>query len=371
MNQSRAFHRLAAWTSLLCMGIAPDALAQQGGRGAAATPRWEVEIHVGGASRSVPSNGTAAAVPPSESFLTISERTTLSVPSWYFGDGSQLFNSFPSGVRLGTTIAPLDPALYTGMDARAGVVAGGRIARALTPRLGAEFTIDYATEASALSAGAQSAAEESRASFERAFTAFFTVPGSPWLFPVVTSTADVRERGNGQVLALGALLVRLRPGRWSPFVTAGGGVASTVGEAPHVSLTGRYAVQFATLAPFRETDRVNVRYELSRHIPILALGGGLTYEASRRTGIRVEVRALLGRTTATTIVRADGDIDQLLPPFAVALHPQTGHGVQFGNNAEITGRRSTLSSRSRDWETFRASGAVRQINATAGWYWKF
>jgi hypothetical protein len=263
-----------------------------------------------------------------------------------------LFNSFPSGTRVGTTITPLDPALVAAVDGRSGVVAGGRVARMLTRRFSAEVTIDYSSGTSTLPAIAQTSAEDSRASFERAFTAFFTSPGSPWVSPIVTSTMESRDRGNGQVVVLGALLVRLRPARWTPFVTAGGGVASIVGDAPSVSLTGRYDMQFIASGTFGETDVVTVNYELSRTIPVFTL------------------RALLGRATATTRVRTQPQNDQRVPASVVAFQPATGHGLQFSNNTTISGRDSTLRS-VIDWETFRASGSVRQINATAGWYWRF
>jgi hypothetical protein len=371
MMRSGSIPLMVVSASLWLVSIAPPAQAQQR-RSGAGPPRWEIDVHVGGANSSLPSNGTPTAVPPSSSFLTFANLPSLRIPSWYFGDGSQLFNSFPSGVRLGNTITPLDPAMAVAAGGRSGVVAGGRLARALTGRLSAEFTFDYSTRISALPGIAQSAAEESRTSFERAFNAFFTSPGNPWLQPSVTSTVETGDAGHGQVVALGALLLRLRPGRMTPFVTIGGGVASTVGDAPRVSLTGRYEMQFQTLGTFREIDVVSLTYELSRNVPVVALGGGFTYEASSRTGLRVDLRALVGRTTATTRLTANPGIEQRLPPFVVALHPSTGtgNGVQFSNNTVISGRESSLSSRG-DWETFRASGTVSQIGATAGWYWRF
>jgi len=310
-------------------------------------------------------------MPASSTFLTLANLTSLRISSWYLGDGSQLFNSFPSSARLGRTITPLDPATAVAVDGRSGIVAGGRLARTLARRLSAEFTLDYSSRISALPGIAESASEASRASFEEAFTAFFTSPGSPWVQSAVTSTLETGDEGNGQIVALGALLVRLRPGRLTPFVTVGGGVASTLGDAPYVSLTGRYEMQFQSLSTFRETDIATVTYELSRTIPVVTVGGGVTYEASNRSGLRVELRALFGRTTATTTVSAIPGIEQRLPPSAVAFHASTGHGVQFSNNTLFAGRESSLSSVVRDLETFRASGSVRQIGATAGWYWRF
>jgi len=369
MTCHRPVRRVLLCAALLSVGVAANAQAQQ--RGAAGERRWEVDVHVGGASRSLPSSGTASAIPSSATFLTLGNLPSLRIPSWYLGDGSQLFNSFPSGARLGATITPLDPATAAAVDGRSGVVAGGRLARTLTRRLSAEFTLDYAARMSALPAIAHSASEASRASFEQAFKSFFTSPGAPWLQSTVTSTIDTGDEDNGQVVALGALFVRLRPGRLTPFVTVGGGVASTVGDAPHVSVTGRYEMQFVSLATFREIDVATVTYELSRNIPVVTVGGGVTYEASNRTGLRVELRALFGRATATTTVSAVPGIEQRLPAAAVAFHPATGNGVQFSNNTVISGRESSLSSVIRDFETFRASGSVRQIGATAGWYWRF
>jgi len=368
-------HRTASRVVLcaaLCAGIAPKAQAQ--GRGTITggePPRWEVDVHVGGVNSSLPSSGTTSAMPASSTFLTLANLTSLRISSWYLGDGSQLFNSFPSSARLGRTITPLDPATAVAVDGRSGIVAGGRLARTLGRRLSAEFTLDYSSRISALPGIAESASEASRASFEEAFTAFFTSPGSPWVQSAVTSTLETGDEGNGQIVALGALLVRLRPGRLTPFVTVGGGVASTLGDAPYVSLTGRYEMQFQSLSTFRETDIATVTYELSRTIPVVTVGGGVTYEASNRSGLRVELRALFGRTTATTTVSAIPGIEQRLPPSAVAFHASTGHGVQFSNNTLFAGRESSLSSVVRDLETFRASGSVRQIGATAGWYWRF
>lgn len=96
----------AVLSLLLC--LAPAAMAEDRDPPSPERSRgWEVEVHGGGILSSNPTGGTATALPIGAS-RTDPAGPSRDVPSWYQGDGAQLFNDATEAGRATIpAIAPL------------------------------------------------------------------------------------------------------------------------------------------------------------------------------------------------------------------------------------------------------------------------
>lgn len=129
------------------------------------SPRWEVEGHGGLHAATNPTLGRVTPTPAAESFSFPPSFSSQRVSSWLFYDGAALFNA----VRLNVSsrppaIVPLNGVLArAGTHQPAGAMIGARVARRLTERAAAEFSIDI-TRGVALTTATLDAIEASRAS---------------------------------------------------------------------------------------------------------------------------------------------------------------------------------------------------------------
>jgi hypothetical protein len=264
--------------------------------------KWEIEGHIGGSFLSNPTSGTAQLPPVGASYQVPAPPFPPGLPgareyppsrevsSWYFGDGSVLFNDARRafGFFSSVPITALDPALTrAGSERGGGLLLGFRVARALNDRLSAEFSFDASLARVRMRDDTRAAIETTSTSFEQAFDSIFA-------FASVDSNVTIHREGGGQLNATGALTVNLLTGhRWTPYATIGGGVVSSVGDMPRATLVGKYQVvdfleETGTIF-VDDTDTVSVRYEMNP-APILLLGGGFKFDLSPRTGIRGDVR---------------------------------------------------------------------------------
>src|SRR5205809_465931 len=81
--------------------------------------------------------------------LTARSPPSRRVSSWYFGDGTMLFNA--AAERVGPTIPkiiPLDPILTTSVAKPGGAAFGFRVSRRIPRRAAAEFSIEHGGELS-------------------------------------------------------------------------------------------------------------------------------------------------------------------------------------------------------------------------------
>lgn len=355
--------------------VATSAAAAQGAARSGRDYRWEIEIHGGGILESR-SSGASALPAAGPAFNAFSGDPSRRVSSWYFGDGTALFNAQTDLNRHWQTIIPLDSALGAGVGRRSGGSLGGRVAYELTPRISAEFSVDYGFAPLAIDVEALLQVEASRESFAAAWSGWFFRNAS------VASESAVDAQGGHQLLTVGAVVVKVTPERRvTPFVTAGLGVIANQGTAPEVVLRGRYSfaadstssVFKSTLmdSSFSETDHVSIRYALDDRDVVGVVGGGLTYAVSRRTGIRLDVRAHIGRDSAATILNASPSVATQSPYVAMATnwHPS----IQHSNFPDEPGApQSTLTGAPiRDFRTFDANGVAWVFTAAAGWYVRF
>ena len=195
-------------------------------------------------------DGDAAAA---EEFTTRNGRPSRYVSSWYFGDGAALLNQQLAAFTTSRTgrITPLDPVL-TGSAARPSVAAsfGLRVGRHLNPRFTVELNVDYGPTRLELPESALADVEASRTTFASVWNEQFG-PGMPFQNAVVSSSSEIEEGGGGQIVATGALTVKLRRGGpLVPFVTGGLGGVFDRGSDPSVTLRGNYSSLYILGEPF-------------------------------------------------------------------------------------------------------------------------
>jgi hypothetical protein len=326
---------------------------------------WEVEIHGGFGSASAPRGGTGQLPPAGIEFLSGSDlRPSRAISSWYFGDGAVLFNQFRAFFPTIPAIVPLDQALQqAGARRKAGATFGFRVSRLLSDRYTAELSVDFLSGTLALTDAFKASAETSRASFLATLNATFP-GGGPGV--AVSSVAQIQDNRGSRTLTTGVLNLRLteRNG-FMTHLTIGVGVESPRGDAPSVTLTGNY--RFGTGGTtLDETDALTVR-PASRSTFVTVLGGGFKKHISGRSGIRADVRMIIGRNPMIMKLDATPTAGAFSP--GVTLRTVTTPSVVF--SSQPSQQRSLSGPRLEAFETFSGSGMPFEVIATAGYYFRF
>lgn len=328
---------------------------------------FEIEVHGGFTGGNKVTKGVGALPPAGTPFTTNVGTTTRSIPSWYFGDGTKLFNDFNKNVGLPTNvISPLDPALNTSMMSRkSGGTFGVGLAIPLNDRIALEGNMDVANSHLVIGSDALSTIAMSVSTFKSAFTLVLT--GSTGLS--VTSNSTIVDSQGRQIFTTGGLRLNLlERGSIMPFATAGAGFVHTTGTDT-VQLIGNYKFQSCGgLCPKNETDMVTVTYSGAGNSPAMVFGGGLKSNTAARLGWRVNVRIYVSRNADTTSLSA---IPTLAP--AESGLPSVS---QFGGDPDIQfstipGVRSSLSSLTSDFKSFTGSGMRTQATLTGGVFFRF
>jgi len=335
----------------------------------ASNAKWQVDVHAGGSMSAGGTGGTAIAEFPLGALLPGGPATTRAVSSWYFGDGTQLFNQ-TNGALGGTgRITSLDSVLRSAIANRNnGAAFGVRISRSLTTRFAAEFTFDYAPASVRMTDEAEDAIQASSASFGPAWTSLLSTGATA---NRTASSSAAIDRGDGHEMTLGAALKIRLPGtaRLLPYITAGAGVVRTSGTLPSATLTGNYGFRFGGVFPMNEQDVVTSRAESKETTPVGLAGGGLEYNIAARHGIRGDVRVRIGGGAVDTLVSASPSVMTQTPAFVI--NTGTTPSVQFNNNP-VTGRQSSLSGPAiSDMRTFEGSGTRIVTTVSIGYFVRF
>ena len=361
---SGAFLRFAAALSVSTV-LPAAALAQQ--PPARELSKWEIQVFGGGlVGLRQPAGSEGDRFPDGTPILAGSTVVSRLVPSWYFGDGAAFLNSV--NTRFGVSnIIPLDAALRERLAERGGGASFGfRLTRALSRRIGAEFGFEYARSPLRLTDDSLAAIETTRASFTRAWQGLLGTGAT--VIRDVSSVAEINEGSTRQIMLTGGVNVGLAAlGRFRPHVSFGAGVVLHGSELPGAELTGRYRFDFAGIFPIDETDVLTVRTEARRRAVVALIGGGFTVPFSRRHGVRVDARLLMGPDPIDTVIGTQSTVLTQTPAFSIT----TGvPGVQFSNNPSI-GRQSSLTGPPvSDLRTFEGSGWRTALSLTAGYVFR-
>ena len=320
---------------------------------------WEIEVHGGtvvpfrgaGGSQNLPVTGSVVS-------------GQISVSTFYFGAGAQLFNQNQTSVAGASapTIAPFD-AIVIGPAIewqRWAGTAGVRLSRSLNSRFGLEFSGDYTRSTLVFTQDAVNATEATRASFVPALTRALASGSIPSTASSVAMFTD--NQSAPQVFATAAVLVNLRTaGKAIPYVVGGGGAVFTYGSTPAASLIGTY--QLGASSQVSGTDTVDLQYEWPVRDFVIVGGGGLKFHASPGWGIRVDGRAQIVRNQGSNLVSVTPA--SALRSGGVPNPIITSGTLQFSSTAPLTG--PLLSS----IKSFDSSGPQVYVNITAGLFWRF
>jgi hypothetical protein len=216
-------------------------------------------------------------------------------PSWYFGDGTLLFNQAATALgQLPDHIVPLDLVLARPLgEHRGGGSLGVRVSRVLTPRVTAELSVDYGFATLRITPANGEAIETTRASFIQAWRGIILFNRNRVLNGL-TSTAALADGSARQLFTTGAVNINLTTsGALIPYVTVGAGVASVTGDLPSATLTGNYQFLLGSGPPVNETD-TSPADARTRHTLAGVLGGA---SASRlgRWGLRFDARVAVSK----------------------------------------------------------------------------
>jgi hypothetical protein len=330
---------------------------------------WEVEGAGGWIWSSASGDGPLAVPPAGPPLATTSPIfPTRQVPSWWFGDGALLLNGVNSEFGVPAGISPLEDGLRgLGLGRASSFTGGIRVRRALSAGYALEVGVDILGGGTALPDEVRAAVSETRDSFVPAFAGLLDAG----LFSDVAVDTSVTEAaGTGREFVLTAAVVATgQPvGAFVPYVTLGGGLVAGLGDAPSVTLEGRYRFLVGGEVPIDETDRLTLRYE-HRRAPVAVIGGGVRRDVSDRWGLRVDGRVLLGRQGTRLLL--DAAPSSVVGTPADFVESFTNPAVQFSNNPS-TGRTSTLSGPGlQGFDAFAGEAFRARVLVTAGLYVRF
>jgi hypothetical protein len=340
-------------------------------------PRWEVEVHGGGAFGNNATDGTSSLPGPGEAFTTLSLQPSRRVSSWFFGDGAALLNEVNTSllVPASSRVTALDAVLTkAGATREKGGTYGFRISYAITPRFAAEFSLDAAQARLKLTDSLLAGLEASRASFTTAWNGLISTGGGVVFTGVsVTSTSAIHVEGGRQLFTTGALMINLiTQGDIIPYVTIGAAAISNSGDLPSATLTGNYRFDshLAALSfPVNETDTVKIRVAADNTFATV-VGGGIKFMRSSRWGVRADVRAHISKNAVDLLLDANPNVTTSQAPVGAIASTRTP-SVQFSNNPSA-GRLSSLSGPAiGGFRTFTGGGTQAPISVTGGLFFRF
>lgn len=336
-------------------------------------PKWAIEVFGGGGFGGGTGGDGTTTFPAGETFTTEAGFPSRAVPSWYFGDGTALFNEVRAqfASRFNITMpqmVALDPVLADGgFERGAGGNFGVRLTRTLTPRYSLEFALQFGRSSLGYSDSARSEIEASRESFDAAFRGLLgTMPQTGLQ---VSSTADIPETENAsQTAVTGALNIFFSRTRrtFMPYVTAGLGWRNNSVDTQRLQLRGQYQFRFFDVNPFNETDTVAIRTSDRESGLIGVFGGGALYSLTPRQGLKFDARVHAGSNGIESVFDATPTIASLSPPLA--LPSTTNPGIQFSNTPTV---KTSLSGRTSTQTVFTGSGLDARIHLTVAYFYRF
>jgi hypothetical protein len=340
---------------------------------------WELEAHVG-AMGPAPGSGASRPLPGAEGFTTLNGSTSAAVSSWFFGNGTSLFNHVSSLTGVGAAIAPLDRALQAGITRRrGGVNIGFSAARWLSPRLAVQVQGDYAPSVVVMNDMTLAALETTTRSYtdawQRVFDAGLAADGV--LSEVVVSGDADRGGGHQFVLTGGLKAVVHMKRRFRTYVAGAFGISNTWNRAPSATLNGmyRFAAGMPTPSgivkvPFIERDEISIRADTGKSRTLVgAVHGGFEYYMESRRGVRLDVAVLLSPNRVVTFVDATPSV--LVQEPAAAISGTTNPTLQFSSHPASVVRSSLTGPSIRNLETFRTDGLQAQITLSVGYFFRF
>src|SRR5438552_2243079 len=259
----------------------------------AAAQRWEFDVHGGFALGGASTNGTKNTPAAGATFvLADGAQQSRTVSSWFFGDGTALFNQVIQLRGITTRLSALDDSSWPQVGRSSGTHVGGRIVRSIASRLALEAAFALGMNSLGFTKDGLDKIESARSSFTNGFLALNN--SSPTLLgnPTITATTAISTSGS-QLITTGALVYRgVTTGRVLPYLLIGAGLNTPLGNGLSMTLTGNYKLTSIGQVTINETDTVTLR-TTSKRTPVYLLGGGARRRMSAHTALRIDIRLLL------------------------------------------------------------------------------
>ncbi len=330
--------------------------------------KWEVEFHGGGAFATNPDGGSSFLPAPGTPFTTVTGPTSRAISSYYFGDGTLLYNQAVDAagfVGITAHIVPLDPILTRPTANRNhGAAFGLRASRDISPRWAIEVNLDYSLGEMELNSAALAGIEASRASWATAWGQNLS-----GFAPVISSVSTIHRREGHQLFGTaGANVNLLTEGRLIPYLSFGGGALANTGDLPSAALVGNFSVTIFGI-PHNNTDAVLINWEMPGVQGVGYVGGGVKYYVTPRWGIRFDVRDYLSANGLRQTISAVPDV-RTLAPGGAQVFSVVSPTLQLSNNPAIA--RDTLSGPVLNhFRTFSGDGIRNQIVVSGGVFLRF
>ena len=364
----RATRRIAA-VLVLCLPAVALAQTPAAGRGSARS-KWEIELHGGASIASGSTGGTTGTLPQGQAMTAGVGFPSLRVSSWLFGDGAALFNSAIALAGRAERIAPLD-AILTGPAAeyRSGAAVGFRLIRTLSSRFDAEFSVDYAPGALAVSEASATKIEATRQSFTTAYTALFSTAPSLFANRTVSSAATVEKTAGGRMFVGGGVRMHVSAGRRRAYLVGGVAMTRDAGASPGATIDSSYSFTNTAQTPFsiNESEDVAIHFRSSTSVVGMA-GLGFDVASWARSGLRIDARVFLGMDKIETVLDAQGTPRDGAP--AGANWTPTSPAIQWSNNQDLAGQ-SSLSGSVSGFTTLTGSHFQAPVVVTIGYFFRF
>ncbi len=350
---------------------------------------WEVEVHGGYMFAVNPTSGTsnlpnpglpfAEVLSPSADCTNLASRCTRAIPSFYFGDGANLYNGFVTATSpfLTNTITPWDAVLTSSVVRRQdGGTVGGRVSYDFNRRINAELNFDYNLGDLAFTRGALLNTLATSDSWAAAWGEF-VVNCVVCTNGVASSTPTIINHQGAAFEFTGGVNVNWwTTGRFIPYVSAGIGVLHTTGDVPAINLTGNF--QFDSLMTLgvashtNETDSATLVTSVAGNTLVGYVGIGAKYYVTPHWGLRFDVRDHISANGISNLLSASPSV-VLVPAGTggclVGAFLHSGD-LQWCNDSSV-GNSSLSGPAISNFRTFSGSGALHQVSVTAGLFFRF
>jgi hypothetical protein len=347
----------------------PPARAQGAPAAGHQASTWEVEGYGGLSLGRIPASGSTtfpdAGAPITTSNPMFPGRQT---PSWFFGDGASMLNDVLRERELPNRLSPLDSVIAApGFSNGASTAFGFRVRRSIAKRMSAEFSLDFLTGSPVLSSAFLDSVESTRASFQTAMAALLA--SEPFTGIHTDAVSEVIQGAAHEIAATGAIVLPFgHLGTFAPYLTLGGGVLSEHGRMPSVELGGIYTGTLPGGITILEQDHAVLTYARDATV-VAVMGAGLRREMSKRWGLRIDGRVLLGPNGTRAFIDATPSVKTSVP--AGFIETGTYPNIQFSNNPS-TGRVSSLGPPGVEgFAAFSGSGVQARVLVTFGVFARF
>ena len=254
--------------------------------GQPASSGLSVRVFGGGSLVSQSFQGEVGAAPRGVSYSTFGGRTSLSVGTFQFGDGTNLLNGVLTSLNHESRVEPLDSVFDEAPFAvRSGPTIGGGLAWSLNPRLRLFGEVHFSSETWEIRPEARERIERSAQTLAAAFDDLFSAaPNSGG------NATPSFQSGAGRRLTFSAGLeldLPVNVGGWTPYFSGGIGVSHYSGTMPQSTIDAEYRLTSGGV-PYRQTDTVTIWGEPYGTTGV-RYGGGVRREWGERMELRGEV----------------------------------------------------------------------------------